>query len=324
MNSRRRFLETMHYGSPDRVPYFEEGIREEVLSVWRAQGMPPDRGPADLFPTDERVEIEVNLEPYPSLKKWPGSMDELTDFRLRLDSDDPKRLPEDWSGMVRELNSGQACRMLQVHDGFFLTMGVYGWERFAEVMYLVMDDPDFVREAMSLHGRFAARMAARVLGEVDIEAAVFSEPIGGNDRPLISPAMYETLVLSSYEPLLNVLRQHGVEIIIFRTYANARLLIPSILKWGFNCLWACEVNTEEMDYRDLRQEFGRDLCLIGGIDLDALRQGRKAIRREVEDKVPPLLRSGGYVPLADGRIREDVPYDHYRYYRELLARVVEG
>ncbi len=44
MNSRRRFLETMQYGTPDRVPYFEEGIRDEVLKVWHSQGLPHRQG----------------------------------------------------------------------------------------------------------------------------------------------------------------------------------------------------------------------------------------------------------------------------------------
>jgi len=86
-------------------------------------------------------------------------------------------------------------------------------------------------------------------------------------------------------------------------------------------LWACEVNVEAMDYRDLRREFGRDLRLIGGIDLDALRRDKEAIRRELEEKVPPLVADGGYVPLADGRVRVDVPFENYVYYRELLERV---
>ena len=33
MTSRQRFWETMHYGRPDRLPYFEEGIREHVEDV---------------------------------------------------------------------------------------------------------------------------------------------------------------------------------------------------------------------------------------------------------------------------------------------------
>ena len=31
MNARERFLETMRGGRPDRVPYFEEGLRDDVL-----------------------------------------------------------------------------------------------------------------------------------------------------------------------------------------------------------------------------------------------------------------------------------------------------
>jgi len=170
------------------------------------------------------------------------------------------------------------------------------------VIRLLIKDPKFMREALAIQGEFAARMAERVLAEVEVDAAVFSEPIGGNDRALLSPQMYEEFILTSYQPVLEVLNRYGIETIILRTFANARLLIPSILKWGFNCLWACEVNIEAMDYRDLRREFGPELRLIGGIDLDALRRDKDAIRREVEEKVPPLLAVGGYAPLADGRV----------------------
>ena len=37
MNGRKRFRETMGYGKPDRVPFFEEGIRKEVRKSWRRQ-----------------------------------------------------------------------------------------------------------------------------------------------------------------------------------------------------------------------------------------------------------------------------------------------
>jgi uroporphyrinogen decarboxylase len=200
-------------------------------------------------------------------------------------------------------------------------MGVYDWERFTEVMYLVHDDPGFVRAALSMQGEFAAGLLERLLRDVTLDAVIFSEPIGGNDRPLVSPRTYEEFVLKSYEPALDVLRRSGVKTVIFRTYANSRALIPSIIKWGFNCLWACETNIASMNYPDLRREFGRDLRLIGGIDLDALRHGREQIRREIMEKVPLLLDGGGYVPLADGRVREDMPFENYAYYRELLAKV---
>ncbi len=314
----------MHFGRPDQVPIFEEGIRDDVLETWQAQGMPSGITFSEMFPSDGREEILPDLEPQPYPKTWPTSRAELADLRQRLDPNDPGRLPAGWPELVRDWRAHGDVLMLRVHQGFFETMGVSGWRSFDRVVCLLIEDPPFVHELMNLQGAFAARMAERVLQEVDIDAAIFSEPIADNNGPLISPRMYEEFALPSYEPIFEVLRRHGVETIILRTYANARALLPAILKHGFNCLWACEVNPEAMDYHAIRREFGRELRLIGGIDVDALKDDKENIKREVEEKIPPLLADGGYVPLADGRIRADVPFENYVYYRQLLEEVIKA
>jgi hypothetical protein len=176
---------------------------------------------------------------------------------------------------------------------------------------------------MRVIGQYAANLTEAVLREVKADALVFSEPIGSNAGALISPQTYESLVLPSYEPLLATARESGVRTIVCRTYANIKALIPSLLKWGIDCLWACEVEPTVMSYPGLRKEFGRDLKLIGGIDLDALRKSPDTIREAVE-AVAPLSEEGGYIPLADGRVRADVPYENYVYYRELLKNITHG
>ena len=323
MSSRERFRATMGYGISDRVPYFEEGIRKDVLKTWRKQGLAKDADLADMFPSDQRERIEVDLEPRPKLVSKLDKLTDLNKFQRRLDPADKRRLPNRWSRRVRAWHTREHVLMLYVHRGLFLTMGVRNWRSFEDVMLLLMDRPDVVQKRMKIQGEFAAQLVDRILQQVNIDAAVFSEPIGGNDRPLISPQMYEEFVLSNYKPLLDVLQRHDVETICFQTFANARILIPGILKWGFNCLWACEVNIDAMDYRSLRREFGRDLRLIGGIDLDALRKNKAAIKKEIEEKVPPLIEEGGYIPLADGRVRADVPFENYVYYRQLLEKVTK-
>jgi hypothetical protein len=324
MNSLTRFQKTMRYGEPDRVPWFEEGIRKEVLKAWRMQ----DKGSFEDFlrlaPSDKREEIELDLEPHLGLKTRPTTLNELDTLRRALKPHQRSRLPKGWSKSLRAWRGRDHVLMLRVHRGFFLSMGAHDWQGFKRLMFSCIRDPEFVRESMKIQGEFAAKLVERVLQDVNVDAAVFSEPIGDNHGPLISPRMYEDFVLRNYEPVLEVLARQGVETIILRTFANARLLIPSLLKWGFNCLWACEVNIQAMDYRDIRREFRRDLRLIGGIDLDALRYDNERIRYEMEEKVQPLVADGGFIPLADGRVREDVPLENYLYYRRLLEKVTQG
>lgn len=320
MDASTRFYKAIHYGNPDRVPYFEEGIRPETLEVWHAQGLPESIDPQVQFPFDRREEIRLDLDPHPAFTKWPSSLKDLDSLSERFNPADPVRLPENWQDS--RISDSDQILMVRVHEGFFLSMGVHGAIRFNELMYLLFDDPDFVREYMRIHGQFAARMAERVLREVKVDALVFSEPIGDNNGALISPRMYADFVLPFYQPLLDLAKQYAVKTLICRTYANMRVLIPGLLKMGINCLWACEVEHSMMNYPALRKEFGRDLRLIGGIDLDALREGKDAIQRAVEEVVP-LIEEGGYIPLADGRVRADVPYENYAYYRELLQETTQ-
>ena len=257
MNSRERFLETMRFGRPDRVPYFEEGIRNEVMRAWRKQGLEDVADLGTLFTTDQREEIELNVDPRPWPKHWPSKQVDLKAYGASLNPNDRARLPGNWKKKVTTWKDRQHVLMMRVHIGFFETMGVEGWQRFNKLMVLIHNDPDFVREMMRINGEFVACLTERLLRDIEIDAAVFSEPIGANHGPLISPQMYADFVLSSYQPILDVLHRHSVDIIILRTYANARLLIPVLMEHGLDCLWACEVNNEAMDYRSLRKEFGR-------------------------------------------------------------------
>lgn len=322
MTNRQRFHETMRFGRPDRVPMLEEGIRKDVIKSWQHQGLSSKTNISDLFKTDRSY--EVDLEPLATLPEFSTSNKELTFLRKHFYQENLTRIWINWQKMIRLLRKKDQVLFLTVHHGFFLSMGVYNWRKFTEVISLLIDDPQVVREAMLIQGEYIAKLVDKILQNIDIDAVIFSEPIGGNEGPLISPVMYEEFVLKSYKPIIDVVNKNGIDTIILRTYANIRILIPSILSNGFNCLWACETNSNAMDYRVLRKEFGRDLRLIGGIDLDALRSDKATIRKEIEEKVPPLIASGGFIPIVDGRVRKDIPFENYFYYRHLLKQIINN
>jgi hypothetical protein len=323
MNGRDRFIKTMNYEQADRPPLFEDGIRENVIQIWRTQGLGKKDKLDSLFLFDQRDEIEPNLDPSPIPSHWPKTIAGLKNLIKRLDPEDPNRLPNDWDSKVNEWKTRDYPLILRVHRGYFLTLGVHGWRRFTDAIQLLVDDPQLIVTWMNIYAEFSAQLISRILHEVDVDAALFSEPIGGNHGPLISPDMYSSFVLNSYQPILEVLKQFGINTIIYRTYANTRALLPSVVKAGFNCLWACECNPQAMDYVEIRQEFGRDLRLIGGIDSDSLRQNQQDILQAVMGVVPSLLEDGGFIPLADGRVREDVSFENYVFYRKLLESVTK-
>ena len=324
MNSRTRFLETLTYGQVDRVPLFDEGIRSEVISTWNREGLPLGVPLSSIIMVDPREELylDVDLKPAPAI--WPTDRSLLDMLEQRLDPNDPTRLPTGWPERVESWNRRDYVLMVRLNDGFFQTLGVQGWDRFEEIVILAKDQPDLVREALLLHGTFTAQLLDRLLATVEVDAAVFSEPIAGNHGSLISPAMYEDLVIAGYQPILSMLEQHNVKNIVMRTYANPRDLLPSMVNAGINCLWACEAPPDSMDYRKIRQEFGRELRLIGGIDVDLLSGNPDSLSKNLFTTLPPLLADGGFIPLADGRVRRYIPFDNYITYRKLLEQVVSS
>ena len=320
MNNRQRFNNIMNCSGSDRILYFEEGIRHEVLKKWgitKSQFL-------QQFKVDFREEIIPDIDVKPTPIKWPSTITELPLLKKKLNPNDSKRLPKNFHKKIRKWKERDYPLILRVHRGFFLSMGVYDNHRFLEVLHMLVENPAFVKEYMKIQGEFAAAIAENILKEIQVDAVYFSEPIGSNVSSLISPQMYEEFVLESYLPLLSVCDKHDIQTKIFLTYANSSALIPSILKYGINCLWACEVNCEEMDYLKLREQFGTDIRLIGGIDLDTLLKDKESIKKEILKKVPALIGQGGYIPLADGRVRPYIPFENYSYYRKLIAEIIKG
>ena len=311
MTSKQRFRETMEFGRPDRVPLFDEGFRDDVLERWRAEES-PDVDPSRLFQV-----LQPDLYPPAGLR----TRADLQRFQASLNADDPARLPSQLADEPENLH-GDAIIGLAVHVGLFQAMGVGEWSSLKDFMCLLGDDPHLVREAMEIYARFAATLADHSLRQAPVDYACFSEPIGATHGPLISPRQYRELALETYRPIIDTLLGHGVNTIVFTTYGNAEPLLHDVLQAGFNTLWIVEAESPDMDYAALRRSHGRHLRLIGGIDLDAMTHGPSAIHKEIMEKVPPLLHQGGYIPLADGRVRRTVSFSNYRYYRRLLEHLV--
>jgi hypothetical protein len=65
----------------------------------------------------------------------------------------------------------------------------------------------------------------------------------------------------------------------------------------------------------LQALYGRRILTWGNVDKRALTQGKVAIDAEIA-RLTPAVAHGGFIPLVDHGVPDDVPYSHYLYYLE--------
>ena len=123
-----------------------------------------------------------------------------------------------------------------------------------------------------------------------------------------------------YRKITDLLRKHGVDIILVDSDGNTEELIPLWIESGLTGHYPLEV-TAGMDAVKLRKEFGKDFILIGNIDKRALIRGKEAIDEELHAKVPWLISQGGYFPAVDHFTPPEVSFENYMYYLDTLRRL---
>jgi len=65
----------------------------------------------------------------------------------------------------------------------------------------------------------------------------------------------------------------------------------------------------------LRQDYGKDILMIGGVNKLSLINSKESIDREME-RLQLLIEQGGYIPTVDHRVPPDVSFENYLYYLE--------
>jgi uroporphyrinogen decarboxylase len=111
MTHRERFLETLLFGAPDRIPFAPGGGRESTQCAWREQGCPPDREYMDvIFGLINKERSGRGLEPARFKPEKPVT-DTGVSFRMIptfeekvLEHIDGHYIVQDWMGAITEIS----------------------------------------------------------------------------------------------------------------------------------------------------------------------------------------------------------------------------
>jgi len=198
--------------------------------------------------------------------------------------------------------------------GFFGPLrNMMGLENLCLAFY---DNPKLIERMMEERADRIIEITAEVMKYTDFDVFWYWEDMAYNHDSLIDPKLFRKFALKHYRRVNDWLRSQGIKYIGLDSDGNITKLIPLWLESGINMLWPFEVQSG-MDVLKVRQTYGHDLVIMGGIDKRALVPGGEVMRREV-DRVMPLVEDGGYIPELDHSVPPNISWPNFCEYVEYL------
>lgn len=356
MTDRERFVNQMHYHPVDRCFNMEFGYWQDNFKTWSIfrDNCITKNKEADIFfsfdriecirgktwmnpPFEERVVEDLGdrvilmngdglLAEAP--KDGHGTIPHYTKASIttpddwkkckeeRFRRDDPKRMPD-----IEELKLRHPAERdypLGVDCGSMIG-NVRNMLTFEGLAYACFDYPDMVEDMVETCCLLIEDFLDRVLPHLDFDYASGWEDICFKNGPIVSVDFFNSVVVPRYKRINRKLKEAGIDIWYTDCDGDVRPILPGFLEGGINTLFPYEVNSC-VHPKELLDEYGRDLRIMGGIDKMDLRKGPEAIRKYLES-VAPLVERGGYIPFCDHRCPPDVKQEDYLYYLDLKEQM---
>ncbi len=236
----------------------------------------------------------------------------------QLNPDDAGRYPDEaaWSAFKQQWASRDY--VISIDGGSFYGF-IRDWMGVEGASMMLFDDPALIHEIVDYLAEFYIRVLHRALDEVEIDFAMFWEDMCYKAGPLVSPKMFREYFLPGYKKVTAFLVNHGVKLSWVDCDGNIEALIPLWLEGGVRGFYPLEV-ASDMDINKLQAQYGQQILTWGNVDKRALIAGKDAIDAEIA-RLKPAVARGGFIPLVDHGVPDDVPYAHYLYYLDQRKRL---
>jgi hypothetical protein len=295
----------------DLAPKFEHKVLEDL-------------GEDNLIQQEDGVRV-LRRKFMPSIPKPQQHL--LTDreswrkhYVPKLDPDNPARYPDDWDRRV-EFWLDPNRNVPLVLPGGSLYGRIRNWVGMEKLAYILYDDPAWFEEMVETVANCIIGSLTRILSTgAQFEACGMWEDMAYNAGPLISPRHFEQYLVPQYKRITDLLHKHDVDVVWVDCDGNIERLVPLWLEAGVNCMFPLEIGTWGADPIKYRQEYGKDLLIMGGFDKHILASTKDAIEKEVY-RLAPLVEEGGYIGFCDHRVPPDVSYENYLFYLQTVRRV---
>ena len=162
-----------------------------------------------------------------------------------------------------------------------------GFERFS---LRLMDDPTFIHLLFERRTEWCLALFQEAV-RLGADLLVLGDDAGYRSGPMISPRAWRQLVLPYHRHIVD-----SVDVpVLWHSDGNVEVLLPMAIEAGFAGIHGLEP-AAGMDLTRIKREYGRDLALVGNIDVQVLcGDNLAAVRREIDRCIAAGAPGGGYM-----------------------------
>lgn len=204
-----------------------------------------------------------------------------------------------------------------IPGGFDLPRQLMGEE---ELCYAYFEQPELIKDMLDTAAETSIKVFERICDELTVDQLSVHEDMAGKSGSLIGPTQIREFMKPYYLKVWDMLSSKGAKIFSQDSDGNLNSVMDVFMETGLNQMYPMEP-AAGMDIVEVHKKYP-DLSLKGGIDKHVIRQGRDAIRKELEYKMQPEMQKGGMVFGLDHRIPNNTPIGLYRYYVELGREIL--
>jgi len=194
----------------------------------------------------------------------------------------------------------ELCQTLRGTEKFFMDMALQ--PDFAEAL--------FWKVGQLMKGFYFAQLDA--VGEF-VEWVEMGDDLGSQNGPLISPAMYRSLLKAVHADLIQSIKRHSPQVkVMYHSCGAIRRFLKDFVDIGVDILNPIQVAAKGMIPAEIKAEVGDQLCFLGGVDSQhLLPEGSPAqVRDGVQQRLREMGSGGGYILAPSHNIGDDVPLEN--------------
>ncbi|MGB9642343.1 MAG: uroporphyrinogen decarboxylase family protein [Candidatus Ratteibacteria bacterium] len=147
-----------------------------------------------------------------------------------------------------------------------------------------------------------------------IDIFLLGDDFGTQTGPVIGLESFREFFKQPLRAIVELCHKYNIRAML-HSCGSVKIFIPDLIQIGLDILNPVQHTASGMNLKELKREFGKDICFHGAIDVQKILPfgTRKDIENEVKNCIEILGENGGYICGPSHNLQSDIPVENIIY-----------